>query len=118
MRISDWSSDVCSSDLGRRLAVAAIARIGQAVPRFTVVGIDDMAARAARLAIVTGLVVGAHEPHIGIVEARLVEVEDCDPDAQPGAGPAVRLLEVGAPRLFEPLDAARDRKSTRLNSSH
>src|SRR3546814_6636087 len=84
---------------GRRLAVAAIARIGQAVPRFTVVGIDDMAARAARLAIVTGLVVGAHEPHIGIVEARLVEVEDCDPDAQPGAGPAVRLLAVGAPRL-------------------
>src|SRR3546814_8299856 len=106
-----------------------------------------MAARAARLAIVTGLVVGAHEPHIGIVEARLVEVEDCDPDAQPGAGPAVRLLEVGAPRLFEPLDAAsrvgqadfgklrvdgataafedaedvawrQDRKSTRLKSSN
>src|SRR3546814_2915655 len=37
---------------GRRLAVAAIARIGQAVPRLAVVGIDDMAARAARLAIV------------------------------------------------------------------
>src|SRR3546814_7010311 len=74
MRISDWSSDVCSSDL--------------------------------RLAIVAGLVVGPHEPHIGVVEARLVEVEDRDGDAQPGAGTAVRLLEVGAAGFFEPLDAA------------
>src|SRR3546814_9155051 len=98
MRISDWSSDVCSSDL-------------------------------------------------------LVEVEDRDGDAQPGAGTAVRLLEVGAAGFFEPLDAAggigqadfgelrvdgapaaledaedvagrhdvparQDRKRTRLNSSH
>src|SRR3546814_4610603 len=65
-----------------------------------------MAARAARLAIVAGLVVGPHEPHIGVVEARLVEVEDRDGDAQPGAGTAVRLLEVGAAGFFEPLDAA------------
>src|SRR3546814_8419454 len=65
-----------------------------------------MAARAARLAIVAGLVVGPHEPHIGVVEARLVEVEDRDGDAQPGAGTAVRLLEVGAAGFFEPMDAA------------
>src|SRR3546814_5519125 len=89
-----------------RSAVAAVAGIGQAVPGLAVVGIDDMAARAARLAIVAGLVVGPHEPHIGVVEARLVEVEDRDGDAQPGAGTAVRLLEVGAAGFFEPLDAA------------
>src|SRR3546814_1978181 len=86
MRISDWSSDVCSSDLGsrqlsgdrridrRRLAVAAELRIGQAVARLAVVGIDDVTARAARMAIVAGLVVGSHEPHIGVVEARVVKV--------------------------------------------
>ncbi|MEL0013499.1 MAG: hypothetical protein VW881_08790, partial [Alphaproteobacteria bacterium] len=47
----------------RAFAIAAILRIGQAVPRFAVVGIDDMAAGAARLAIIARLVVGAHEPH-------------------------------------------------------
>src|SRR3546814_13917848 len=69
---------------GRRLAVAAIPRIGQAVPRFTVVGIDDMASRAARLALVTGLVVGAPQTPIGLVEELLVGVEDCAHGAQPG----------------------------------
>src|SRR3546814_2364591 len=34
MRISDWSSDVCSSDL---IAAALIARLGE---RYTVVGLD------------------------------------------------------------------------------
>src|SRR3546814_11927496 len=88
MRISDWSSDVCSSDLGsrqlsgdrridrRRLAVAAELRIGQAVARLAVVGIDDVTARAARMAIVAGLVVGPHEPHIGVVEASSVRSEE------------------------------------------
>src|SRR3546814_16741999 len=89
MRISDWSSDVCSSDLQRPvtaarfmpvgggavmvvamrvaggrelsgdrrvdrrgLAIATELRIGQAVARLAVVGIDDVTARAARMAIV------------------------------------------------------------------
>src|SRR3546814_9098177 len=35
MRISDWSSDVCSSDLiwGKRLDIIGMGRIGQAVAR-------------------------------------------------------------------------------------
>src|SRR3546814_17019539 len=37
MRISDWSSDVCSADLGRQYdqshAVGGLARIGQCLPR-------------------------------------------------------------------------------------
>src|SRR3546814_16709085 len=33
MRISDWSSDVCSSDLGGRPGRAPVVRAGPAVPR-------------------------------------------------------------------------------------
>src|SRR3546814_3319591 len=80
----------------RGLAIATELRIGQAVARLAVVGIDDVTARAARMAIVAGLVVGPHEPHIRVVEARLVKVEHGDRDAQARARPAVRLFEVGA----------------------
>src|SRR3546814_14348786 len=73
-----------------------ILAIGERMARLAVVGIDDMAAGAARMAVIARLVVGAHEPHEGIVEAGLVDVERGDRHAQPG----------------------RDRKSTRLNSSH
>ena len=92
---------------GRRLPVAAILGIGQAVPRLAVVGVDDVAAGAARMAIVAGLVVGAHEPHEGVVEPGLVDVEHRDRDAQAGARAAVRLAEVGPARLLEPLDRCR-----------
>src|SRR5690606_16062681 len=71
-----------------------------------IVGVDHVAARAARMAIVARLVVGAHEPHERIVEPGLVDVEDRDRHAQPGARPPVRLLEVGPARLLEPLDRA------------
>jgi hypothetical protein len=89
-----------------RLAVAAELRPDQAVPRLAVVGIDHVAGGAARMAVVARLVVGAHEPGEGIVEAGLVDVEDRDRDAQAGAGAAVRLLEIGPARLLEPLDDA------------
>src|SRR3546814_15046996 len=46
----------------RGLAVAVVAGIGQAVPGLAGVGIDRMDARAARLAIVAGLVGGPHYP--------------------------------------------------------
>ena len=88
------------------LAVAAEAGVGQAVPRLAVVGVDDVAAGAAGVAIVARLVVGAHEPHERVVEPGLVDVEDRDRDAKAGAGAAVRLADVGPARLLEPLDAA------------
>ena len=65
-----------------------------------------MAPRTARMAIIARLVVGPDEPHVRIVEPRLLQVEDRDRDAQPGAGAAARLLEIGAPGLLEPLDRA------------
>src|SRR3546814_6757987 len=86
----------------------------------SVVGVDDMAARTARMAIIARLVVRPHEPHIGIVEAGLVEVERRDRDAQTPSRAAVGLVEVGPPRILQPLDRSggcgQDRKSTRLKS--
>ena len=90
----------------RRLPVAAILGIGHRMPRLAVVGVDDVAAGAARMAIVALLVVGAHEPHVGVVEAGLVDVEHRDGDAKAGARAAVRLAQVGPARLLEPLDRA------------
>src|SRR3546814_19091511 len=78
----------------RGLAVAAVAGIGQAVPGLAVVGIDDMAARAPRLAIVAGLVVGPHEPPIGVVWAVLVRGEDADGAAPPGPRAPFRTVGV------------------------
>src|SRR3546814_5481136 len=97
MRISDWSSDVCSSDLqgletvqhGLGLAVEAdqgeegdleAERLGV---ELGVVALD-----------VAGLLQGAHAPEAG----------------RRGDAGAARQLHVGDPPI--------DRKSTRLNSSH
>ena len=104
-RVLDLASD---SGIDRdRLPVAAILRVGQRMARFAVIGVDHVAARTARMAIIARLVIGAHEPGEGIVEAGLVDVERRDRDAQAGGGTAVRLLEVGPPRLFQTLDRAR-----------
>ena len=86
-----------------RLTVAAILRVDEAVARFAVIGVDNVAACAARMAVIARLVVRAHEPCEGVVEAGLVDVERRDRDAQTRAGATVRLLEVGATRLFQPL---------------
>ena len=43
---------------------------------------------------------------VGIVEPGLGDVEDRDRDPQPGARAAVRLADVGAPRLLEQLQLA------------
>jgi hypothetical protein len=90
----------------RGLTIAAIYGVDQAVGRLAVVRVDDVAARTARTAIVARLIIGAHEPHEWIIEARLVEVEHGDGDAQAGAGAAVRLLELRAAGFLEALDAA------------
>src|SRR3546814_5494461 len=107
MRISDWSSDVCSSDL-------AIAR-----------DVEAVGAAAAIISVVeTGI--GAHR-----AQPRHV-IEQIAPDrirtvGEPAGkrlrhrieqdlrGPDRRGVEEDDARL---MDAALDRKSTRLNSSH
>src|SRR3546814_1913888 len=115
MRISDWSSDVCSSDLLRhkRLTKAHNFRVGA----------------AARVEIRSPLAAADRQPGQGVLEGLLEAEELDDPDVD-------RRMEAQAPlvrpeRRVEldakpPVDAEaalvvdprQDRKSTRLNSSH
>ena len=76
------------------------------VPRVAVVRVHDVARRAARVAVVAGLIVGADEPGERIVEARLGDVDHRHRDARARARAAVRLAEVGPARLLDPLQLA------------
>ena len=93
---------------GLGLAVAAIFGPDRAMPGFAVIRVDHMAAGAARLAIVAGLIIGSHEPHERIVEPGLVDIEYRNGDAQAGSGTAVGLFQVRTTGLFQPLDDAAD----------
>src|SRR3546814_3186044 len=106
MRISDWSSDVCSSDL-RDLREQLVAdRVAQrVVDRLEAVEVEDHQ-RAARL-------------RLDRMAERAAEIlGEVEPVGQAGeiveARHAGDLLGRGA--LFG--DVRSDRKSTRLNSSH
>src|SRR3546814_2006346 len=98
MRISDWSSDVCSSDLRSGRDRAVVERVVAAHPA------RRIGAELARLALVGQLaaartVAGRPAPHILVITA-----------------PAHRIG--GAVAALGKRGAAADRKSTRLNSSH
>src|SRR3546814_4634559 len=105
MRISDWSSDVCSSDLGEEgLAGAAL------------VVVDDGEVLLERALELPGR---RHQrrcrPAVDEKDDGVVAVLAADVDP---------LVDAADPRLAGFLDAGRgadalqDRKSTRLNSSH
>src|SRR3546814_1740288 len=106
MRISDWSSDVCSSDLMRglehRLAGAGVVGVGAArleVDRRQLPALEGVF-QAFGEALFLLLLVGAQpvlEQHDAVVDEQLLE--------------RGRLLQAR-------LDLGVDRKSTRLNSSH
>src|SRR3546814_4478784 len=90
MRISDWSSDVCSSDLGERWRVV----------------LRDGRNGTQREVLARALVNAAGPWTAEFIEQR----------AGLGKGLPLRLVKgshIVVPRLFE-----QDRKSTRLNSSH
>src|SRR3546814_9809494 len=107
MRISDWSSDVCSSDLGWRIvsvedAARQIAEIDELIaPNLT----DDRVFGVMSHARITDF----YEAESLAALAAEIDIAE------------VPVLVVGwGAALLEPLVAGRerDRKSTRLNSSH
>src|SRR3546814_2321613 len=120
MRISDWSSDVCSSDLDKRLA--------------RVEGEDEaaVAAKADDLAIDI-IIVGRPDADIAAERHRKTRHFEHDPlvrdERADAARAGVRQVD-GVEQLLRghgeaarhaaslSPSAARDRKSTRLNSSH
>src|SRR3546814_7497144 len=106
MRISDWSSDVCSSDLLsqalRELVIAATTSRS-----ITLHGMGGAGKTTLAMAIATDATVRAAFPH-GVLWATLGQESD----------PVSHLREF-AIALGEPaLNASSDRKSTRQNSSH
>src|SRR3546814_7726689 len=114
MRISDWSSDVCSSDLSLSLLIAALAALGiWASDAY----IEDAAVRDL-MERELSYMVGPHAP----------AVRTNDHDALrffPGEQIPARLRHFG-PGYYEDLQVdgrtfnllVRDRKRTSLNSSH
>src|SRR3546814_8247142 len=109
MRISDWSSDVCSSDLAVELAddQAGIRLLEHAVPG-QVAGIGE-----ARVAM-QGLLRRLEDQHQqqGAGKQRQAEPEIAGYPDPTGIGHDLRQVD----RLD--VGVVRDRKSTSLNSSH
>src|SRR3546814_3810194 len=112
MRISDWSSDVCSSDLPRPEFVA---------PSFAE-GVEDvkdlrpgmiLEGRVTNVAAFGAFVdIGVHQD--GLVHVSALShtfVKDPRDAVKAGDIVKVKVMEIDLPRQ-------RDRKSTRLNSSH
>src|SRR5258707_3539450 len=79
----------------------AVARVAAGVLLVAVVGVHRVAGAASRGAVVAGLVAGAQEPQMRVVQARLRDVDRGHRDAAPRARPAVRLADVGAARLVQ-----------------
>src|SRR3546814_2491862 len=103
MRISDWSSDVCSSDLALRLGKH---RRMTGTPHLLIVwhsrtGGSKALAEAAAEGAATA--------------AQLVAADEVTPELLRAAG---GYLFVGPENLAALSGAMKDRKSTRLNSSH
>src|SRR3546814_5770133 len=103
MRISDWSSDVCSSDLKDVLLVERFDRAPKeddwtrrgVVSALTLLALDETEARYA-----------SYEDLATVIRHRFVD-------------PAATLAELYARIIFNILCGnTEDRKSTRLNSSH
>src|SRR3546814_2686782 len=128
MRISDWSSDVCSSDLGGRPGRAPVVRAGPAVPRRARRG-EPGRRRGGRRGAARRRRAG---PAAGATMKRAVAFLTpfggaAVPDRRTlGWFPVVGAL-IGATRgglwwgaqeLWSRAVAAGDRKRTRLNSSH
>src|SRR3546814_9494628 len=108
MRISDWSSDVCSSDLDERdqkSAAAVEEKPGEEILPAAAAGEPDIAPLAE-----------AKDPN-----ADLPPIESLDKDSdytaflRAGVAPELRKQALG--KLWRS-DPSADRKSTRLNSSH
>src|SRR3546814_1089574 len=119
MRISDWSSDVCSSDL---------ARLADRAGRLIDVRVDRGEHRL-RVGVGFGRAPVRVEARAGIPDEAVVDLERVLP-AEEVEGSGWRRSRQRAKRLAgvagEPMDSAltphvrgrKDRKSTRLNPSH
>src|SRR3546814_10642541 len=99
MRISDWSSDVCSSDLGK-LPDPTVAAALQRVPGIQVQNDRNNELSTVRIRGLTDILTTVNGREVVTTTGRGFDLQDV---------PAEALARI---------DAFKDRKSTRLNSSH
>src|SRR3546814_10125832 len=108
MRISDWSSDVCSSDLIDEIGegVGALLQLAVVIPLLAqIVAAPDMCDRIGKAAIEQAQPPG-RKPRRDRHAVSAVSIEEQRPRSLPGEAPGIdgRLRQ--------------ERKSTGLNSSH
>src|SRR3546814_9991491 len=119
MRISDWSSDVCSSDLigGRQIDRGGVAGAAQRGVYGGGTGIDEQVEKP--LAFGLGSEAQAQRPMIE-KQAGVEVVEQIDPQQRPALAHDQQRVALILPAIGAAALAAHpgDRKSTRLNSSH
>src|SRR3546814_9799766 len=111
MRISDWSSDVCSSDLGRGIVILADRHGADARD------VDEGQAALFRPGIellLNFLAVALRSRVLGDLHAGVAQAED----HVARRDPAVAAEEADQILPGIATEPAADRKSTRLNSSH
>src|SRR3546814_12383686 len=109
MRISDWSSDVCSSDLLQHAPDDVIMLGRPEMPFLEAPAVDDVADQIERLAID---MVEEVDQQIGVASAR-AEMDVADPNraiAAPLADEALRHMRVGGAGIGQ---ARRDRRGGR-----
>src|SRR3546814_3068638 len=115
MRISDWSSDVCSSDL-ENVPVIVIAPSGPLFEK-TVSNMQEVRARGGKVVLISDYD-GIQEAGAGCLATITM------PKVHPLIAPLVYSVPVQllayhvAVIKGTDVDQPRDRKSTRLNSSH
>src|SRR3546814_1050795 len=108
MRISDWSSDVCSSDLSQNARTKALADFKAGEVRILVA--TDIAARGLDI---------DQLPHVVNFELPNVDEDYVHRIGRTGrAGRSGEAISLVAPDEEKLLKSIEDRKSTRLNSSH
>src|SRR3546814_8202267 len=108
MRISDWSSDVCSSDLERGVEVDVKTGLKPDELKAIIGEYDGLAIRSATK--VTAEIVAAAD-RLKVVGRAGIGVDNVDIPAATGRGIVVMNTPDGN-------SITTDRKSTRLNSSH
>src|SRR3546814_4157693 len=128
MRISDWSSDVCSSDLLHMSFQAGDDMILKRMKRRhnranAIETVARLKARRPDIAIGADLIAGFPTETEEMAENSLRLIDECDivmghifPYSPKRGTPAARMPQVAHAAIKE--RARRDRKSTRLNSSH
>src|SRR3546814_6474955 len=111
MRISDWSSDVCSSDLTVTAAIGVLAR------RFRMHAIFVLSSQALGVLLVLNAGWGSSiVPTLDSIRTTAQAFVDSVDILQSYAAPVPPGIEKTQPVLV--LGALLDRKGTRLNSSH